>query len=809
MSVFNAVQRFRDSAKINKPYKKVPKSVREAFNICSVSDDGIFRIEENGAGGVFDRVYSFTDINYINRDDDEKTTVLSNLMKWLNFMSVSFKIVSANAYRNTEVFLKDLQNAPHADEYKDIKAGTDEWIAEKIRDGKISDIEKTMYLCVSVNAANADEAKSYILNLDVQLVRMFETMGSTLKPLKGADRLNVYKNYFYPEESLYSVDYDFKTKGKDPLSGVLPVSVEQEKDWLIMGGQCVSIMFAREYASSLDEGTVISSFTALPYVSFLTLDYAPVNRQVLNDMLEAAHMNNEKAIAQEEESRRARGHYATGISYRKEKQKMELERYQAQVDSNSESAFLVSMYCVVTADDEDSLAKRINSVKLMARENGIYMETCNFTQLKALNTALPNGCRLTKYPRAFLTSSLVALQPFFAQELTEEGGFFYGLNRTTKHLVFGNRKNLASPHGMIVGHTGSGKSFFNKNTEVAQTLLGTNDDLIVIDPQNEMTEICGSFGGQFIDMTPKSDIFINPLEITEDIINDDDNVKRSQFIADQTDWLASFCGAAIRNIILTEEHYSLLGRAVRNIYTDIFEKKNFTQQPTLFSVREQLKGFMETASSTSDKELARVLYNSLEEYTEGAFDLFAYPSNVDINKRFVVFGLANVPGQLWEPVMITIMHFLSNRMEYNKQFQRPTRLIVDETQVVCRNEASAAMLVHAVVTFRKFGGIVTMALQNLTRALENPDLRDMFSNCGYKLFLDQGGVDAESLSEVQELSSAEFDALSETRPGYGVLVWGKTVILLDASMSKDNPLYDTFTTNFHEKVQVTDENQNT
>lgn len=180
--------------------------------------------------------------------------------------------------------------------------------------------------------------------------------------------------------------------------------------------------------------------------------------------------------------------------------------------------------------------------------------------------------------------------------------------------------------------------------------------------------------------------------------------------------------------------------------------------------------------------------------------MFSQNSNINIDNRFVVFGLKNVSEDYWEAVMITIMFFLSSRMEYNQSLQRATHLIIDETQVVTSNESSANMLLHAVVTYRKFGGIVTLSLQNLTRAILNDDLRDMFSNCGCKVFFDQGGVDAQTLASVQPLSENEFDSLAEDIPGYGVIVWGKKVILLDAVMSKENMLYSTFSTNFHEKM---------
>ena len=94
-----------------------------------------------------------------------------------------------------------------------------------------------------------------------------------------------------------------------------------------------------------------------------------------------------------------------------------------------------------------------------------------------------------------------------------------------------------------------------------------------------------------------------------------------------------------------------------------------------------------------------------------------------------------------------------------------------------------------------------MAMQNFSASLENEKLRDMFSNCGYKCFLDQGGMDAKNLAQIQELSAIEYNSLTEETPGFGLMVWGKKVILFNAKMDPQNPLYDLFSTNFHEKSE--------
>lgn len=96
------------------------------------------------------------------------------------------------------------------------------------------------------------------------------------------------------------------------------------------------------------------------------------------------------------------------------------------------------------------------------------LDTYNYVQLKAFNTALPTGVRMVKNMRPFYTGSLVAMQPFYSTDITEPGGFVMGVNKTTKNLVFANRKKLKSPHGCIVGPTGLGKSFFIKMTEITR-----------------------------------------------------------------------------------------------------------------------------------------------------------------------------------------------------------------------------------------------------------------------------------------------------------------------------------------------------
>ena len=407
--------------------------------------------------------------------------------------------------------------------------------------------------------------------------------------------------------------------------------------------------------------------------------------------------------------------------------------------------------------------------------------------------------------RFLYTSSAIAFQPFYAGDVHDSNGIVYGLNKTTKHLIYGNRKLLPAPHGFMVGHTGSGKSFFIKETEIAQPLLFTDDDVIILDPNNEQMEFIRSLrGGMYFDFTPQSKIYMNPYEIPDYVENGDSNV-RNKFIARMTNFSNSFCASIMTNIVVTRIHMNYVGRAVRTMYEEYFnetskhaKKKKY---PTLPLLREKIKAQIDTAEFTEDKRIIMEIVDSLEDYTTGVYDMFAHETNLDMNSRLIGFGLKNIDQEIWEPCMLTIMHFLSMRIDTNQETKQALHLIVDEAQVLSEKETTAAQLLYAIETYRKVGAIVTLAAQNITHVLENPSLRDMFSNCPFKVFFDQGGLDAANLAKIQEFSPTEFKALEENTEGCGVLVWRGNVYLMDARMSESNPLFASFDTNFHKQAE--------
>ena len=66
---------------------------------------------------------------------------------------------------------------------------------------------------------------------------------------------------------------------------------------------------------------------------------------------------------------------------------------------------------------------------------------------------------------------------------------------------------------------------FIKLTEIAQSLVMTDDDILIIDPQNEFEGVCHMYGGVYYDLTPQSGIYLNGFQISEEVFKSSKQVQ--------------------------------------------------------------------------------------------------------------------------------------------------------------------------------------------------------------------------------------------------------------------------------------------
>ena len=800
MSRFNASIEFMRKKKMTTPMVDIPRNVKEFLNIDMIDPRGIFKIEPGYGVCMYDQCYIFEDINYVNKDTGQKTSTLLEINRLFRSVDNQIKWTIASEHRDMEKFMDDMFHPIHEADYPDINEGIGSWINQKIEEGP-RDINRIRYLVVTCYTYSFKEAIDYFSTVESVLEPIFASLESRLYRMSAMERLAVLQRMLrlggtgIPPRNISTTRDDWKNQ-------ILPARICPEEDGLVINNKYACVLFGMEYDSSVNEEKLVYALTDVSFPTYVTVDFETVKRRLVRDKLMATHANNERSIEMDKITlSKQRLPISQEPSYEKKRQKKELEEMIEQVDENDEEGLYVGLLVMVYADDLEELQRRIDTVCRVANSNYFALEPYYDQQLQALSTLLPIGGRRVDCMRFLFASCAVAMQPFHAAEFIHPEGGVLGINRTTKSLIRVDRKSLTAPHGIIVAHTGGGKSYFVNNVEIAQTLLFTDDNITVIDPNNERKEFINEHGGQYFDCTPSSELRHNPFEVPK-FVWDGDALMKERFVAEQTTFAGRFVAAAMDNMEVNRVTLSYVEEACQTMYETYFKEGVFENQPTLTKIWDALKLQEESTSNAHEKQILFHITKCTEAYVHGVYDMFAHESRLDFTNRLIGFGLANIEGTPKKVILLTMMHIIGQRIKNNQMGLVAERLIVDEAQVLCEDEYISGEFLYAIETYRKVGAIVTVIVQNLKYVLDNSYLCNIFSNCPYKVFFDQGGVDAIELSKIQELSKIELDALNENRPGCGILVCEGKAYLFDNRMSKTNVLYSQFNTNFHEKAKL-------
>ncbi len=802
MAKLNTSFLFSEKKNTSVPMAEVPRNLKEALNIDEAYPDGIFKIEPGTGERIYDKCYIFEDVNYIGQDADKKNSTLTTLVSFFKSQKYQYKICVANERGDIYSVVDDFLNPLHEAEYPIAADGIGQWVNQKIEEGT-RDIKRLLYLVVTCRANSYEDAKAYFFTLDVAMTAIFSSLRSRLYQMSAEERFVVL------QKLLRAGDGGIVPVCKGPKDNnwkqqILPVSIDFGEDCMQINNKYVSVLFAQDFASTLNEEKVLHTLTDSLFPVFITLDFEPISQQLLKDMLVISNANNEQSITTEKEQQNNNMQYGRETSYGLRTKKSELEGLLKKVDTNDEEGVFLSMLVMVPANSVEELEQRVETLSRLAALGGYALEPCYHMQLKALNTVLPIGGRQFNHMHPLLTSSAVAYQPFYSRDLLEKDGQVFGLNGRTKNLIIANRKKLKSPHAIIGGHTGSGKSVFMKTTEVCQTLMLTNDDIFAIDPNNEMESLTKMLGGAYFDLTPQGEVYLNPLWVPK-MVWEADRFVKNRHVGQSTAFVRGFVASCMEGEEVTQLHLNLVSDAVEEIFTEYFSGEKYEAQPTLERIWNRLLSKLEHAQDRDERKRLEIITGCMKQYIAGQYDMFAKAGNIDLDNRLVVFGLRNIPSEIWETAMYTLVYYIRTCVMYNQQEMRASHFIVDEAQVLCKNAFTAKELTSAVETYRKYGGIITLLFQNFKHALENPDIRDMLSNASCKIFFDQGGVDAAALATIQELSEDEYNSLAEKRAGYGLLIWDTDVYKLDARFDVSNALWPYLDTNFHKKAEAMEE----
>ena len=231
------------------------------------------------------------------------------------------------------------------------------------------------------------------------------------------------------------------------------------------------------------------------------------------------------------------------------------------------------------------------------------------------------------------------------------------------------------------------------------------------------------------------------------------------------------------------QHKSIIDRCTALVYQEAEETGII---PTLCTLREKL---ME-----QPEEKAREIALSLELFTTGSLDIFGHGSNVDLDKRVVVFNIHDLGEQLKPTGLLVITDTMLNRVTLNWKRGKRTHVFIDEFHVVFENEYSGNFFNSAWRQFRKRNAYPTAITQNVEYLLDSVQASTMLSNSEFIVMLNQAASDREKLAWLLNISNEQMSYVTNADAGCGLIKYGSALVPFVNRFPKDTQLYKLMTT---------------
>ncbi|MEK7609909.1 MAG: DUF87 domain-containing protein [Patescibacteria group bacterium] len=434
----------------------------------------------------------------------------------------------------------------------------------------------------------------------------------------------------------------------------------------------------------------------------------------------------------------------------------DLEQLRDQLMQAQEHLFDVGVYITLFADTEGELDKLESEIKSILESKLIYVKPALFQQEQGFKSVIPIADDQLAVHSKLNSSPLSSLFPFVSFDLTSDKGILYGINRHNSSLVLFDRFSLENYNSVTFATAGAGKSY-NTKLEILRTLM-FETDVIVIDPEKEYEYMAEATGGKYFNISLNSEHHINPFDLP--VTREDESsadVLRSNIIN-----LVGLFRIMLGG--LTQEEDAIIDRAISETYAlkDITPEADFrTVEPPLLSDFELVLAGMEGGDS---------LVQRLSKYTKGTWAGFINrPSNVDINKKFVVFSLRDMEDELKPVAMYIVTHYIWNAIRKNL---KKRLLVIDEAWWMMKSEDTASFLFSLAKRGRKYFLGLSTITQDVDDFLNSPYGMPIVSNSSIQVLLKQSPSVIDHVQKTFNLTDEEKYLLLESDVGEGIFFVG-------------------------------------
>lgn len=750
----------------------IPRSVQQVIPVKRIWLDGIWLV-----GNKYSKCWRFTDINYAIASKDDKTSMFLDYSELLNALdsNATTKITVCNKRMNKHAFEESILLPLQGDQYDGYRKEYNDMLLDKVTDVSNSIVQER-YVTVSVAVKNIDEARSYFNRVGADLSAHLSQLSSFCEELNSVERFRIFHDFFRAgEEVSFSMNLkQMIRQGRSFRDYICPDTFEFSKDCFKMGKTYGRVLFLKDYASYIKD-SLVAELCELNRNLFFSIDIIPIPTDEAVREVENKLLGVETNITNWQRKQNQNNNFSAVIPYDLEQQRKEAKEFLDDLTTRDQRMMFGLVTIVHTAKNKKQLDRDTETLQSIARKHLCQLAVLKFQQMDGLNTALPYGLRKINALRTLTTESAAVLMPFRAHEIMDVGGTYCGMNAISHNLIIANRKNLINGNGFILGVSGSGKSFFTKR-EIVSLFLGTNDEIIIADPQNEYTSLVNALGGAAINLSPTSPNHINAMDLALGY-GDSENplIAKSEFVLSFIEQIMGGTGK------LEAVDKSIIDRCLTNIYAEYLSSNYTIQPPTLSDLYAELK--------KQKEKQAKVLALAIEMIAQGNLNMFAHQTNVDVHNRLIAYGIRDLGKQLRTPGMLVMTDAIRNRVARNRERGIRTHVILDEMHIFFANDLSAQFFAESWKQFRKDGALATGITQNVEDCLKSLTARTMLANSEYLVMLNQAPTDRIELAKLLHISDNQLSYITNVGFGKGLLKCGNSIVPFVDNFPKNTRLY--------------------
>lgn len=484
-----------------------------------------------------------------------------------------------------------------------------------------------------------------------------------------------------------------------------------------------------------------------------------------------------------------------------------LNNFVSMLAANQDLIFDFQLHVMITANTKEELELKKTNVKNYLDSMELRAVTLRFEQeniLKSILPIFPKQAIEERIGTPIPSISVAGMYPYVFDSVKDPGlSNLIGVDFSGGVILFNQflykirkENNRNNANLIILGGSGSGKSTAAKL--MLRGHIRNNCQIVAIDPENELEDMCNTFGGDSIDLGKGGSYgLINPLEIVMDA--DEEDIKNGIGYTVLTRTL-QFLKAFMRYYYpdIEEDVLTLFSEVVQDTYHrfEINFESDFTNKrsedfPTFSDVYATVRGRLTaTTDKTHERDVLERLELKVRPFVRELKYYFDGHTSIPSNSDFIVFNIKELMNSDENIKNALFFNVLKYAWGLCLDRRRDTILMVDEAHVLLsgNNILGADFLAQVQRRARKYN-TGTIIITQQPSDFSNPSVitqgKAIFGNASYYLIMQLNKQSVMDLSKLVDLNDNEIESIKRYSQGQALFVCGNKRMQIDVIVTQD------------------------